>query len=138
MKKLLLLLVVGLFVSCIQEQTQDVVDYSMEQGEVVGAESLGLTVEEFRAMPDEVKEKRRMGLILSQYIELDSINRCYSLTLKKEEALKLGITEKEYESRVTEIAETNKLIKEMMERGDTIQLLDIKRESEKFFRALNK
>ena len=124
MKKLLLLLVLGLFVSCIQEQTQDVVDSSIEQEEVVGAESLGLTVEEFKAMPDEVKEKRRIGMLLLPYLQLDSVLNKYVLNITKEKALDLGITEEEYEARIKEVEATNEKIESLMQKGDTIRLIN--------------
>ena len=135
MKKLLVLVSVSLFVACMQEQTNDVVSTSVERKEAVEAENLGLAIDEFKSMPDELKERRRMGLLLSLYVELDSVNHCYRLNITKEEAVKLGVTEKEYGLRIEEIEETNKLIKETMAKGIPVHFTDVKKEAEKFFQA---
>lgn len=124
MRKILLLMLLGLFVACQQEQKQEVVNASIEKAQAMQAEALGLTIDEFKEMPDAVKAKRKMGLLLLPYLQLDSVNNIYILNISKEEALKLGVTEKEYEERMKEVAATNETIRSLMLKGDTVRLIN--------------
>lgn len=73
---------------------------------------------------DFVIEKRKSATILGEYVSID--NHTYILEINKKEAAKLGVRDTVYNIIVEEIDQTNKIVADLMAKGDTIRMPDIK------------
>lgn len=94
------------------------------------AEALALPVEEVSNIPKNIKDKRAAAVILSNYVSIkDSL---YSLDISKDDAQKIGIDTDLYMSVLKDLENANKAIKEARQRGENIDLPDIKKEYQKY------
>lgn len=144
MKKILFMPLLGLIimlsVSCSQDDdilqdTQKSEVKKLQEEEKEEAKKLFMTVQELKSMPSDVKEKRKAGLILSKYTTLR--NYTYSLDISKEEALKLGVSEKLYDEISEDLRKTNETIREFREQGVDVKMTDVKAEAEKAEKSMN-
>lgn len=88
------------------------------------ADELGLTVDKYNDLTPEVRRLRAAAIKLSSYVTLK--DSTYSLDITREEAEKLGISGADYDYQCQELEKTNKAIKQMNARGETVEMLDIK------------
>ncbi len=75
---------------------------------------------------------RKAAFIIAEYVEMDTIDRKYTLTISKEDASKLGISSKIYAQFCKELKDANKFIREMDSKGEKIKLYDIKGKAKQY------
>ena len=75
-------------------------------------------------MSEETLRKRAAAKILSEYIELE--NYRYRLTVSEAEAQKLGVTPELYKEIQDDLNVSNNIIREHLEKGDTLEMPDLK------------
>ena len=104
------------------DSTSTPVTYSAEDS--LEAAALGIPVTEMQPMSEETLRKRAAAKILSGYIE--SENYRYRLTVSEAEAQKLGVTPELYKAIQDDLNVSNNIIREHLEKGDTLEMPDLK------------
>ena len=104
------------------DSTSIPVTYSAEDS--LEAAALGIPVTEMQPMSEETLRKRAAAKILSGYIE--SENYRYRLTVSEAEAQKLGVTPELYKAIQDDLNVSNNIIREHFEKGDTLEMPDLK------------
>lgn len=84
------------------------------------------------SLSPEAKEHREASMKLADYLEIE--NDLYVLKISKKDAQKLGISSDIYNKILKDLDITNKEIRKIRQNGGKIDLLDIKKEKEKFIR----
>ena len=81
------------------------------------------SIPELSNLPEEVKQKRAVAMILSDYVVLEGSQ--YRLDISEQDAQKLGVAPHFYKMIKNEILSTNAVIRKTLENGDSIELTDI-------------
>ena len=101
---------------------QTTLTYSAEDS--MEAAALGIPVTDMQPMSEETLRKRAAAKILAEHIELENYN--YRLTVSEAEAQKLGVTPELYKTILDDLNVSNKIIREHLEKGDTLEMYDLK------------
>lgn len=97
------------------------------------AKALALPIDEINSMPKNIKDKRAACVILSNYVSIkDSL---YSLDISKEEAEEIGVDADLYTSILEDMKTSNRIIKQIRQRGEHITLPNIKEEYKKYMES---
>lgn len=80
-----------------------------------------------KIVSDQETEKRERNYkILLEHIKIAPDSVSYLIDINEEEAIKLGIDKEYYQSTAEQIRATNEALKEGIERGDSVELMDFK------------
>ena len=106
------------------EGGQEPISTRASKSDFQDAAELNLNITDYFKMNDAVKSMRRASITMSQYINLDKINRRYTVDISESKALELGVDKANYDRIVSEIDNLNKALVD----NPDIELMDLRQQ----------